>query len=265
MVSGFNQSNVLLLTFIIEYDSIVSEQAAEIVLRSISHSVFKSTYPNSTSTLNSNHASAMQSSSIINTPTTVTAQSLPSSVEPNTFPANYNVSQAKPNPIRQYHRSNAAPTSMQYQALLQTQYKQQPPQQPQQQPQQQQPTVSQLLATFISGINPKNTSSAASSLPQLNLSVPIALKNQSSPQANIAQLLSTVMNGNPLLGQLVGNQAPVTSHSTMINDNQLRNILANYQLLTSQPSPSQATPTTSTSAVVRNNPALYNLTTMAKQ
>jgi hypothetical protein len=73
------------------------------------------------------------------------------------------------------------------------------------------------------------------------------------------------MNGNPLLGQLVGNQAPVTSHNTVINDNQLRNILANYQLLTSQPSPSQATPTTSTSAVVHNNPALYNLTTMAKQ
>ncbi|KAG1243060.1 hypothetical protein G6F68_015942 [Rhizopus microsporus] len=102
-----------------EYDSIVSEQAAEIVLRSISHSVFKSTYPNSTSTLNSNHASVIQSSSIINTPTTVTAQALPSSVEPNTFIANYNVSQAKPNPVGQYHRSSTAPTSMQYQALLQ--------------------------------------------------------------------------------------------------------------------------------------------------
>ncbi|KAG1294360.1 hypothetical protein G6F64_013441 [Rhizopus arrhizus] len=114
-------------------------------------------------------------------------------------------------------------------------------------------------------------------------SIPSAPQNISPPQQqqhqhNIAQLLSTAMNGNPLLGHIVANQASAANNSNVINDNnQLRNILTNYQLLTSQSSPNQGRATTASAtptstAVVNNDPSAtipnsnsYNLTTMARQ
>ncbi|KAG1141789.1 hypothetical protein G6F38_008179 [Rhizopus arrhizus] len=260
-----------------EYDSIMGEQAAEIVLHSMPHYVPESTYQTSAAIPNNNYTA-----SSVALPMSAPAAST-QSLDSNTLAVLYNMLQAKPSPVSQYHQPSAVSTpSMQYHTQLQTQIQQQ----------QQQPTVSQLLATLMNGLNQSNQTSHYTS-PTMNgtynvysssqASIPSAPQNISPPQQqqhqhNIAQLLSTAMNGNPLLGHIVANQASAANNSNVINDNnQLRNILTNYQLLTSQSSPNQgrattasATPTSTT--VVNNDPSAtipnsnsYNLTTMARQ
>ncbi|CAO3693114.1 unnamed protein product [Rhizopus stolonifer] len=261
-----------------EYDRIFGEQAAEIVLQSMPRSAFEFKHQTSAPPIVNNNYSAPLAAPPTSAPAP-TLQSLTSSLDPNTLAALYNALQAKPSPVRQYQQ----PTPMQYPP--QVQYQQQNPQQPQSQPQPQQqyyqqyqpqpqpqshtqtqqPSVSQLLATLMNGLAPPNQTQYTQNgsyntySPQSTLSnVPASPNTPPPSQPNIAQLLSTAMNGYPLLGQLL-------SSPSNDNDSQLRNILANYQMLNSQSSPNQARAATATPTSNAESSSIpYNLTTTAR-
>ncbi|KAI9250270.1 hypothetical protein BY458DRAFT_524872 [Sporodiniella umbellata] len=213
-----------------EYDSILCGQAAEIVLQSLPRSAFEFTKETPVSSANSYYATAISAQ-------VPTMQPLTTSLDSNTLAALYNVLQTKPSPVRQYQQSppmqypTQAPNQQymhqqpqqqqqqQQQHYQQYQQYQQPPQSQQSQPiQQQQPSVSQLLATLMTGLaatsqpqshtlHNNNYNNSYSSPQPIHPNASVSPNAPAAVQPNIAQLLSTAMNGYPVLGQLVSSQS----------------------------------------------------------
>lgn len=274
----------------------MGEQAAEIVLRSLSPS--ESTYHSSalpSVPVQNNYPAATMSSAnsrqSIATSTSSPASVPIQSIDSNTLAAVYSLLQPKPVPVRQYQQPNQAHTTTTTTTTTNTtsaaaaittpptQY-----QMPQQQ--QQQPTVSQLLATLLNGLNQNNSSISSLSSATSNLSIspkanhmsmaaPFnmhqpqlqAQQPQPQPQPNVAQLLSTALNGNPIVAQLLSSQPSLVNNSNMMNDNQIRNILANYQMMqpsSNQPRSSSTNAPSPTAPPTIPNSNSFNLTTMAR-
>jgi hypothetical protein len=249
--------------------------------------------------------SSANSRQSIATSTSSSASAPIQSIDSNTLAAVYSLLQSKPVPVRQYQQPNQAhttattttttttnTTSAAAAAITTPPTQYQMPQQQQQQ-QQQQPTVSQLLATLLNGLNQNNSSISSLSSATANLSIspksnhmtmtaPFNMhqpqlqvqqqpqqpqQSQQQQQPNIAQLLSTALNGNPMVAQLLSSQPSLANNSNMMNDNQIRNILANYQMMqpsSNQPRSSSTNAPSPTAPPTIPNSNSFNLTTMAR-